>query len=351
MTVERTVGIFRTEARNARALESPLNGFLLDAVADDLDRGGIASVVLGDHLDDPSASALPLRLLGGVHALVLTGRADELARWYPSVGGAVALDGPDGDALATAFRAALAAHVDEVRAWLWHPPQTNEVGRASALIGGLRHIVAQADLPVRLVEVGASAGLNLRADRFRISGSSGEFGDPSSPVQLGEAWVGTAPPPTAVRIVERSGGDLSPIDPTSPDGALRLMAYVWPDHVARMQRLRGALQLAADVPAEVRREDVLATLRRTTPVGATWTVVWHSIFRQYLSKPARQRFAAAIEAIGESARANAPFAHLAFEPVSRESPWFPVVLTTWPGGETRTIGRALPHGLPTNWLD
>ena len=51
----------------------------------------------------------------------------------------------------------LAAQRDAVRAWLNRPPQTNEVGRAAALLGGLRHVTAEAALPVRLVEIGASA--------------------------------------------------------------------------------------------------------------------------------------------------------------------------------------------------
>jgi hypothetical protein len=43
--------------------------------------------VLDGHFDDPGRTALALRMLGGVHALVLTGRAPELAIFYPSAGG------------------------------------------------------------------------------------------------------------------------------------------------------------------------------------------------------------------------------------------------------------------------
>ena len=81
------------------------------------------------------------------------------------------------------MRQTLADHGEQLRAWLGHPPQTNEVGRAAALLGGLRHVAAEAQLPIRLIEVGASAGLNLRADHFRVTGT-GSYGDERSKVLL-----------------------------------------------------------------------------------------------------------------------------------------------------------------------
>ena len=120
----------------------------------------------------------------------------------------------------------LAGQRADVRVWLGRPPQTNEVGRAAALLGGLRHIVARARLPVRLIEIGASAGLNLRADRFYIPGEAGRFGDPSSPVVLAGGWRGQPPPTAAIEVIERTGGDDAPIDPATPTGRLTLAAYV-----------------------------------------------------------------------------------------------------------------------------
>jgi hypothetical protein len=97
------------------------------------------------------------------------------------------------------LRRTLAEQRDAVREWLGRPPQTSEVGRGAALPGGLRHICAEAALPVRLVEIGASAGLNLRADRFHIAGNAGLHGDPSSAVALRGAWQGQRPRPPASR--------------------------------------------------------------------------------------------------------------------------------------------------------
>jgi hypothetical protein len=135
-------------------------------------------------------------------------------------------------------------------------------------------------LPIRLIEVGASAGLNLRADRFYVPGDAGCYGNPDSPVVLSGGWQGQPPPNGHIEVTERIGGDLSPVDPTTPEGRLRLTAYVWPDQADRLSRLRGAFTLAAEVPAELRAESASATLARTNLVPGTWTVIWHSIFRQ-----------------------------------------------------------------------
>src|SRR5260221_2574065 len=134
--------------------------------------GGPTSDLLAGHLASPWRTALGLGMLGGVHALVLTGRAPELAAFYPSAGG-TADAGPGSGRASAAARQVLADQRDAVRDWLDRPPQTNEAGPAAALLRGLPHLTAEAPLPVRLVESGASAGLNLRPGRFPIPPESG----------------------------------------------------------------------------------------------------------------------------------------------------------------------------------
>ncbi|EUA52516.1 hypothetical protein I552_8624 [Mycobacterium xenopi 3993] len=72
-----------------------------------------------------------------------------------------------------------AEHTGTLRAALDQPPQTNEVGRSAALIGGLLILTRQFQLPVRLFEIGASAGLNLRADRYRYCYPGGQWAHPT----------------------------------------------------------------------------------------------------------------------------------------------------------------------------
>jgi hypothetical protein len=79
--------VLGVQAGHCDALGSPLYAGLLRHAADDLLAGGPTAAVLDGHLTDPGRSALALRMLGGVHALVLTGHAAELAEFYPSAGG------------------------------------------------------------------------------------------------------------------------------------------------------------------------------------------------------------------------------------------------------------------------
>jgi hypothetical protein len=344
---ERTARLLRLQGAACRSLGSLLYADLLDHAAADLLAGGPVAAVLDGHLADPGPSALALRMLGGAHALALSGRVPDLAACYPSAGGTVP---PEGSPRAwDALRRTLAEHRDELRTWLERPPQTNEVGRAAALLGGLRQLAAEAQLPIHLIEVGASAGLNLRADHFCVPGDAGSYGDSRSPVVLRGGWQGSAPPAAEIQVISRTGGDLDPVDPLSAAGQLTLTAYVWPDQADRLSRLRGALELAAQVPAELRRESASETLAKATLTGGSWTVLWHSIFRQYLDAGQRADMVSKIEALAATATESARFGYLYLEQ-SRDGPC-KVALTTWPGGRWRVLGTSPAHGLPVHWHD
>jgi hypothetical protein len=338
--------MLRLQAGACRQLGSPLYGDLLLRAANDLLADGPLAEVLDGFLDDQLKSALALRLLGGVHAIVLSGRAPALAEFYPSAGGTPEHRRGSPRAWA-AFRQVITDYHAEIRSWLDHPPQTNEVGRAAALLGGLRHIAAEASLPIRLVEVGASAGLNLRADWFCVPGHAGSYGDRRSPVVLAGGWLGDAPPDSQIEVVERTGGDLAPINPMTERGRLTLTAYIWPDQADRLARLRGALTIAAQVPAELRAESAPATLARTRLEQGTWTVLWHSIFRQYLDDSERAELGTRVAELGATATPQTRFAYVYLEP-SRAG-GCRVILTTWPGELRRVLGSAPAHGLPVRW--
>jgi hypothetical protein len=248
---------FRQQAAACEQLGSPLYAELLRRVVDDYELGGVSTQVLERHENDPGPSALALRLLGSAHRMVLAGEAPELAAFYPSVGGV--WDPVPGW---RAFEQVLRARGPELRVLLNQPPQTNEVGRSVALYGGLLWLAESVPLPIRLFETGSSAGLNLRADHFRYDLDDGNgFGPADSPVQFDQAWSGRPIKPVSPpRIVQRTGCDVAPINPLSADGVLTLKSYVWPDMTVRLQRLSGALEVARQVPADVRREDVLSFL-------------------------------------------------------------------------------------------
>jgi hypothetical protein len=317
--------------------------------ADDVLAGGPVAEALAGHEDDAGPSALALRLFGSVHRIVLEGRAPELGRYYPSVGGTA-----DPDAAWPVFLAVVRRHAAEIRTGLDAAPQTNEVGRAAPLAGGLLHVVAAYGLPVRLAEIGASAGLNLRADAFRILAADGSAAGPAdSPVVLRDAWEGR-PPPLGVepKVVERIGCDLAPVDPATPAGRLRLMSYVWPDDAVRLGRLTAACEVAERIPATLVRESAADFVRGLALRNGTVLVLYHSITWQYLDRAERAAVTGHIARLAAAASEQAPFAHLAFEPRRRDPAAeheYTVTLTVWPGGVERTLGTASPHGVPVIW--
>ncbi|NVI90708.1 DUF2332 domain-containing protein [Actinomadura sp. BRA 177] len=328
------------QARGCAQLGSPMYVELLTRAADD---PGAVAAVLGDR----TRPGFILGMLGAVHRLVLEGRVPELAAHYPTAGGT-----EDPLDAWPAFRDVLIEHAAEIRDGLTDTPQTNEVGRAAPPVGGLLTVAeATGGLPVRLLEAGASAGLNLRADHFRLLHEGGAYG-PESPVVLAGAWRGLPPVDAPLAVAERRGCDPNPLDATSPDAQRRLLSYVWPDQAGRVARLRAAFEVAARVPATVVRAGAADFLDGLAPRQGVTTVVWHSTMRPYLSDDEAARVDRHIENAGAAATEDAPVAHLTFEgrDAARLDAVQVVALRLWPGGERTILGEGRSHGLPTTWF-
>lgn len=338
----------RAQARQCRRAGSPLTAGILAGAADDLEAGGPTAALLGPLEDHPAGSVPALRLAGALHRLVLERRAPALAVHYPSVGGTPGAVWP-------AARDVIDSQLDTLRELIGRPVQTNEVGRSSGLLGGLLHVARDTGLPVRLLELGASGGLNLLVDRYAHEVADGlVLGDPGSAVRLAAAWRGNLPPyDVGLEIAERKGCDPSPLDPASAADRLTLTSYVWADQVERFERLRAALRVAAAHPVAVERLPAARFLDRelAAPRPGVVTVVWHSVVRQYLDARERGLVAALLEAAGARATRQAPLAHLALEPerIGGGSHDFGVVLRTWPGGGSRRLADCEGHGPPFVW--
>ena len=337
----------RLQARACERLGSPLYAALLDGAADDVARGGVAADLLEPHRDDTAGSALGLRLAGSLHRLVLQRRAPELALQYPSVGGTAPPDGVWPVAARTCR-----THLDGLRELVRRPVQTNEVGRSAVLVGVLAHAAGATGLPVRLLEVGASAGLNLRCDAFAYEVDDDVLGDAASPVRLAQPWVpGPRPPHEPVRVLERSGCDPTPIDPTSPDGRLTLTSYVWADQRQRLERLRGALEVAARLPATVVALGAASWLRDELPAPAPGvvTVVWHSVVWQYLSPDERAEADAVLQDAAARSRPDAPLVNAFLEPERDQGDHAFRVRARLGEGKPVHLADAHPHGPPVCW--
>jgi hypothetical protein len=336
----------RGQAKLCRRLGSPLYATLLNGVAADIEEAGFFWRLLADRPPTlpGAAEGVPLRLLAGMHRLVLAGNAPGLADHYPSAGGAVA------EGVWPAFLDAAEAHRQELRHALDRPVQTNEVRRSCALLGGFLLVAAETSLPLRLLEVGSSAGLNLRWPEYRYESGGWSWGDAGSPVHFRSVFTAAGPPSDAeVRIASRAGCDPAPLDPFSEDDRLSLLSYVWPDDLRRFADLRAALEVAQRVPVAVERgraEEWTANQLRS-PVLDTASVVFHSFVMQYLDDAGRARFQALLEEAGRRATPSAPLAWLRMEWGDREAD---VLLTSWPGHTTRMIARADNQGRRVEWL-
>ena len=336
----------RLQAMACRNLGSPLSGDLLDRAAEDWLAGGPVRPLLEPWADlDLKAqfdTAVAIRLIGSWHELALSGEDEAASRAYEAL---------DTDAIWTALQAAMTSRRERLAAFMTHEPQTNEVRRSICLVGGFLEIAKATGLPLRCFEVAASAGLNLSWDRYRYRLGEPQWGDPDATVFMDTDWSGSAPPVDArVEIAERAACDRRPTDLKDPDQRRRLMAYVWADQSERLARARAAIAVALANGVEVETADAVDwTRKRVAPRPGAVTVLYHSVFWQYMPPESQAALESLIGEIGATATPEAPFAWLRMEPpgaVSRME----IRLTLWPGGDERVLAEVHPHGAYVRWM-
>lgn len=360
MLVDGIVEALRLQAHFSGEFGSPMYGELMRRSADDVEQGGPLAQLLDGWQGKPMPDALPMRIFGAVHRLVLDGKAPALAACYPTVGGT-----PRWPETWTAFRELLVSQAAFIRPELDRQVQTNEVRRSAALLGGFLSVAGETGLPLRLLEIGCSAGLNLRWDRYRYelldcppqappaddAAIVHRWGGADASMTVRSGWHGPGEVLAgAARVASRRGCDLSPIDVADPDQACRLESFIWGDQPQRLAQLRAAIAAARlDPPAIERRTaaDWLEEQLATSAAGVA-TVVFHSVMWWYLSEAERERVTALIEAAGARATAAAPVAWLRFD-LFGDGPRYEIQLRVWPGGELRRLAYACPHGRWVDW--
>ena len=334
---------FAEQARSCDAYGSPFMGRLIERMYDDVAAGGPTASLVADWPRSPRVDALVLRITGALHAAVLSGRDAALAAAYP--GTSPAWDMATIWPLARAF---LARERDWVLGFIGSAPQTNETRRTIALLTGFLELAARHDREIELLEIGASAGLNQRWDRFAYRTDSWQWGGPSD-VQITTPWTGAPPPVDAVpRIRARAACDLNPIDIRDPAEQARLRAYIWADQAERLARFDAAAALAIAHDVRVDRADAAEWLEDRLPRRSpeALTIVYHSVFYQYPRRETRRRIARAIARAGEATAAPLAWLRLEPEPIldgPRDSARFLVDMVTWPGAVRRTLAVTDGH--------
>lgn len=303
---------------------------------------------------DPATAAVPLRWAAALHHLALQGKEPWHSLWPPEVD----IENVSAGQLDDAIERAWALHRAQVQAALAGPPQTNEVQRSTALLPGLLHVAAVTGLPLVLLEIGGSAGLNLWCDRYRHAHARWQWGDTSSPLTLCCDWRGPAPSAATalLRILRRAACDARPIDLGQPDESLRLASFVWPDQSERLARLHTARAAAAPWLKQERVQ--IEALSAVEFVGRELnqracgqaTVLMHSVVWQYIGADERAAITHAMHAAGQAARADRPLAWLRLEPPAQGGDDVELRCRLWPGGVDQLLARAHPHGAHLHWL-
>lgn len=338
------------QAKGSPKLGSPFIGTLCSLLAERLDRSSSFGARILDWSGNPHKDALALRACGAIHALARSGRAPRLRAAYPP-------GLTDVEALWRAIEGALAEDDAFLTAFLDSPPQTNEVARSSMILGGALHVAARTGLPLALYEIGSSAALNLAFDRYRYDLGNGRgWGTPDAPLTIRSEWRGSLPPLDApLHVVSCAGCDRNPLDAANPADADRLMAYIWPDQLYRLERTDAALRLAAAEQRKAERIDAADWIERefSRPQGpGTCRFLFHTIVFQYLPPESQARIDSALAGAGAAATADAPLAHFAFETdynPDGHNVGAPMTLRLWPSGEVQTLGRADYHGRWVEW--
>ncbi|MGW8189869.1 DUF2332 domain-containing protein [Sphingomonas hankookensis] len=327
---------FRQQAAFCAAMDAPITARVCEALADALSRDGATGRRTLDWPGDPIPDALPLRLVGGLHALARTGIDADLTALFARTGDVPAI-----------LRRVLVDHDAALLPWLDGPPQTNEPMRSGVLMAGLLEVAKRHGPAVELLEIGSSAGLNLLIDRYRFDLGGVTVGPEDAPVTIRPDWRGTPPPAVPIRIASVRGVDIQPLDATDPAVATRLSGYIWADQPERQARLTAAVAMQRARPVDLMQGDAVDWLRArlSEPQAAGVTrVLINSVVWQYLGDARRAAITAMIDEAAARATSDRPLAWVRMEPdrvLQRQE----LIVQSWRGhGDRRMLATAHAHG-------
>lgn len=337
---------FRLQAAYCETNGAPVTARICAALAEALSPDSATGRRVLAWAQPPIADALPLRLVGGVHALYLRGEVPELDRLFDG-----SLDSLP--AIVELMRRVLETHDHALLPWLDSPPQTNEAARSTSLMAALAWFADRGSKAFEIWEIGSSAGLNLMIDRYQYQLGDHVYGPQGSPVVIAPEWRGASPPASQPNIVSTRGVDLRPVDVAQDAAAERLRAYVWHDHRERFDRLDRAIEMLRAEPVRLEHGSAADWLaeRLAEPAQPDVTrVLMHSIVWQYISDDDQARIEAMMADAGGKAHDDAGLAWLSLE-ANRDTLRHELHVRYWPGGGNAVhIANAHPHGAWVEWL-
>ena len=198
-------------------------------------------------------------------------------------------------------------------------------------------------VPVALVDLGASAGLNLAAERL--------------PAVWTDSTGAAIPVASKVKAVARIGLDARPVDLTVPENVTWMRACIWPGDRGRGDRLEAGLRAFWDARRDgagpvLEAMDVSGFAARLADVSmeheGALVLAYQSYMRDYLAPDTREAHRAALhEWLGTVSSGRAMWAELEASPVAerRSHPATIIVHVRAEGGDVREleIGRTSHH--------
>lgn len=328
---------------------------------------------------------VPLLLAAAIHRDILADNssARPLHPYYPTVGGDRPPDDPAlpglWENLILARREAYAPFIQTATV------QTNETGRGLAWLWPLLHTNWSA---VNLVDLGASAGLNLVAERRAYRLQDKETGATLADVGLGEPVQFVTqvtnsnqlphlnarfvrPTTDYPQILSRTGCDLAPFRLANRERELTLMAYVWGDQPQRLARLQEGIQALQEVSRHaaalvhllpVNLPDELPPFLHHIPNNPAPVLLYNTWMTSYL----KDKGVALRQHIGQWAKTQSrPVLWVQWEPPADGSTppvfgWCAWLAELWHAGQYHQwqLGWVHPHGVDLHmtegmgaWLD
>ncbi|MBL4673209.1 MAG: DUF2332 family protein [Arenicella sp.] len=341
---------FRSQSDVCRQMGSPFYAELLRELADLIanNRDNLVGNTLAAWHGIAKQDAVALRFVAALHYLVITEADSELQAIYPPQQSLI------GKSRADALQRSISRHQDFIIDYIKSPPQTNEVGRSVVLLGGFLEVAKRFGPELDIFEIGASAGLNMAFDQYFYQTESWQWGDPASDVSFKPNWSGNAPPLGPLKIQRRSACDLSPIDLASQKD--RLLSYLWPDQVDRIQRTIGALNYAANRSLNIERSEASQWLLKQWRLESSREhtrqrpkVFFHSIIWQYFNAEQKADFHANMNKLASQASDSSPVIWMRLEPAA-EKQHAELTITVWPGKSEHHLADSGFHGEWVRWV-
>ncbi len=334
---------FDFQAGYANKMGSPFYCELLKQLGTLIERDSPIGRVFSSWPSNPQTDAVALRFVAALNYLVITNQDKDLVAIFPP---STALTTPQRE---TILREAIARHQKFIIDYLKSPPQTNEVGRSMVLIGGFLEIAKRFGRDMDIFEVGASAGLNLFFDDYYYQCDDWSWGNLESTVRFTPNWDGKPPPLGPIKVHNRRACDLSPVNVLLQKD--RLLSYVWPDQVERVQRITAAIGLACDKAPEIDQLEAAQWLEKQlgSPPDDRTRVFYHSIIWQYFSDEQKHQFSTIMKKNGRAAAASAPLIWMRLEP-QNASHHAELRCTIWPGEKELVLAQSGFHGEWVRWF-